>query len=70
MCDNSVSYFIPRGYDYREVFTPCGNTDPYGERAICAECRSNTREMRSIHRHEASVKADNEAARSAGYGEF
>jgi len=66
MCDNSVSYFIPRRYDYREVFTPCGNTNPYGGRAICAECRLT----RFINRNEASVKADNEAARSAGYGEF
>jgi hypothetical protein len=27
MCNNKVSYYIPRGYDYREFFVKCGNTD-------------------------------------------
>jgi len=70
MCDNKVSYFIPSGYDVREVFTPCGYTDVYGERAICDECASDKRKMRDIRQHEANIRADNWAARSAGYGEF
>ena len=34
MCDNKVSYYVPRGYDYKETFVKCGNTDPQGSRAI------------------------------------
>ena len=32
-CENKVSFFVARGYDYREVFVPCGRTDPQGRRA-------------------------------------
>jgi hypothetical protein len=42
MCNNKVSYYIPRGYDYREFFVKCGNTDPHGGRAVCDTARPNT----------------------------
>ena len=41
MCDNKVSYYVPKGYDYREIFIKCGLTDPYGNRAICEDCASD-----------------------------
>jgi hypothetical protein len=40
MCNNKVSYYIPRGYDYREFFVKCGNTDPHGGRAVCNDCEA------------------------------
>ena len=70
MCDNQVSYYIPKGYDYREVFLKCGNTDHNGERAICDKCRDNPVIMRGIQNREADIKADNAWAKSAGWGEF
>ena len=54
MCDNQVSFYVPRGYDYREVFVKCGTTDPHGGRAICQACS----------------EADTASARSAGWGEY
>lgn len=69
-CKNKVSYYVPRGYDYREVFVKCGNTDVYGGRAICDDCANDKRKMAEIERQEANIRADNEWARSAGWGEF
>jgi|TARA_R110000737_G_scaffold186000_1_gene209121 hypothetical protein len=69
-CENKVSYYVPRGYDYREVFVKCGNTDPYGNRAICEECDSDPVKMKRIEMHEANVAADNAWLKSAGWGEM
>jgi hypothetical protein len=68
MCDNKVSYYIPRGHDYREVFVKCGNTDPYGGRAVCDDC--NAKYGQQIAREEEAIAADNWASRSAGYGDW
>ena len=70
MCENKVSYHVPRGYDYREVFVKCGNTNPYGNRAICDKCANDPKEMLSINRHEANVEADNTWLNNAGWGEI
>ncbi len=69
-CENKVSYNVPKGYDYKEVFVKCGNTDPYGNRAICDECASDPAEMERIKRHEANVAADNAWLKSAGWSEI
>tara|TARA_B100001750_G_C15423021_1_gene553967 strand:+ start:1062 stop:1184 length:123 start_codon:yes stop_codon:yes gene_type:complete len=39
-------------------------------RAICDECASNPRKMAEINRLEDDIKADNQWAKSAGWGEF
>jgi hypothetical protein len=69
-CENKVSYHVPRGYDYREVFVKCGNTDPHGNRAICGKCASSSVIMRGIRQHEENVAADNAWLKSAGWGEM
>lgn len=69
-CSNRVSYYVPRGYDYRETLVRCGNTDPHGGRAVCDQCASDQATMRQIAAEEETVRLDNEAARSAGWGEF
>ena len=45
-CENKVSFYVLRGYDYSEVFVKCGNTNPHGTRAICEECSSNVNKMK------------------------
>lgn len=70
MCEEMVAFYVPRGADYREVKVRCGLTDPYGGRAICDTCASNTRTLADIQRHESQIAADNEWAASAGYGEY
>ncbi len=82
MCENKVSYYVSRGwypwngctgakpYDYREVFVPCGRTDPHGERAICQDCRDDPDVMRAIDALEENIRADNQASHSAGWGEW
>ena len=70
MCENKVSYYVPRGYDYKEIFTRCGNTDIYGGRAICDECRADRKTMARIERQEQMAKADNDLSRMAGWGDW
>lgn len=70
MCDNYEVYYVPKGWDYKEVRTKCGNTKYDGSRAICDKCRNNAAEMRRIRRQEANIEVDNAWARSAGYGEY
>ena len=71
-CKNEVSYMVERGntMQYREIFIRCGNTDPHGESAICDECESDPKAMRSIQNHQANVDADNAWNKSAGWGEI
>ena len=69
-CTNKVSYFIEKGYDYREIFIQCGRTDPYGNRTICDECSNNSAKMNAIDRTELNSIADNDWAKSAGWGDF
>mgnify|MGYP003114522368 FL=1 len=45
MCDNKISYFVERGWDYKEIFVQCGRTDPYGGLALCEKCE-HTRQQR------------------------
>ena len=70
MCDNLVSYWVPRGFDYREVQTKCGNTDYYGQEAICDDCAADPRARADLERRARLTAADNAWARSAGWGEF
>ena len=70
ICNNEVSYQKEHGWGYKEVFVKCGNTDIYGNRAICEECENNPVIMESIRNHEKNIRADNEWLRSAGWGEM
>ena len=70
ICNNEVSYFTGDMPNYTERLVKCGTTDPFGERCICDECRSNPAIMKSIRDHQANVRADNQWLRSAGWGEM
>ena len=70
MCDNMVGYYVPRGYGYREVQTKCGNTDVYGEEAVCDDCAADPRARADLARRARLTAEDNAWARSAGWGEF
>ena len=70
MCNEKVSYFVPCGYDHREVFVKCGNTDPRGNRAVCEICEADPEEMAARKRHEENMAADNGWLRMAGWGEM
>ena len=69
-CKNNVSYYVPHGFDYREVLVKCGRTDLDGERAICDRCRNDAATMAVIERQERNIAADNQWAHSAGYGDY
>jgi len=69
-CSNLVSYYVPRGYDYREVAVRCGRTDPHGGRAVCEPCRGNARKMKALARQDEAAAADNAWLKSAGRGEM
>jgi len=70
VCINRVSFYVPSGYDYRETLVRCGNTDPYGDRAVCDVCAANPEIVAQIMRHERLIKEDNAWLRSAGQGEM
>jgi|TARA_R100001530_G_scaffold100661_1_gene69997 hypothetical protein len=70
MCENTVTYVIPKGYDYKEVFGTCGQTGYDGGVLICQGCADDPRKLAEIERHEANIAHDNAWARSAGWGEF
>jgi hypothetical protein len=70
MCENKVSFYVPCGYDYKEVESKCGNTDPDGSRTICDDCANDPRGMAEIERQERNAEADNAWLRSAGWGEM
>ena len=70
MCENTVTYYVPKGYDYKEVSGKCGNTGYGGERLICHDCSNDPRKLAEIECWERGIAADNWAARSAGWGEF
>lgn len=70
MCDNHRIYFIDRGWETREVPVKCGNTDPYGGRAICEACEANPSKLAEHERILAQAEADNAWLRSAGWGEI
>mgnify|MGYP003651750376 CR=1 FL=1 len=73
MCNNKVIFHVPFGRflaSVRETRVPCGQSDPWGGRAICDTCASDPVVMRSIRQHEENIAADNAALRSAGWGEM
>jgi len=37
MCDNKITYYVPKGFDYREHLVQCGRTDPFGGLALCEQ---------------------------------
>ena len=51
MCDNHVTYYYPKGFDYIEVKAKCGNTNPYGGLALCEDCEHErtAREARTTY---------------------
>jgi hypothetical protein len=70
MCENTVTYYVPAGHDYKEVSGKCGQTGYHGDRLVCYDCERDPCRMAEIERHERSVAADNAWLRSAGWGEM
>ncbi len=66
MCNEKVSYFVPKGYDYKEVFVKCGNTNPFGGQALCNKCIDDP----AIKQQQENADADNAWLKSAGWGEM
>ena len=66
MCTKKISYFVPKGYDYREVFVKCGNTNPFGGQALCNKCIDDP----AIKQQQENADADNAWLKSAGWGEM
>ena len=70
MCDNSVTIYVPHGYDYKAVEYKCGNTNNRGQRTICEDCANNETAMADIKAQEENSAADNAWLKSAGWGEM
>ena len=76
-CENKVTFYVARGRDYgqggtdyRATEVPCGNTDPWGDRAICGSCANNKSKMADFKIQDDNTAADNAWLRSAGQGEM
>ena len=66
MCEERISYWIPEGYDYKEVKVQCGRTNPYGGVALCNPCAKDPH----VQAHLAAAEDDNRIARALGLGEY
>jgi hypothetical protein len=40
ICDNKVSQYVPKGWDYVEVTLKCGNTSIHGTPLYCEQCEA------------------------------
>ena len=69
-CTNKVSQFIPKGFGYKEVQSPCGSTGIHGEWLACEDCESNPAIMAERERIQRNADADNAWLASAGWGEM
>jgi len=69
-CTNKVTQYIPKGYSYKEIQSPCGSTGIDGDRLLCDPCQNNRAKMAELRRHDANMEADNDWLRSAGWGEM
>lgn len=65
-CQNKVNQVVPHGFAHKVIEMQCGSTSIHGTALWCDKCR-DTERVRNI---EANSKADNEALRSAGWGEI
>ena len=70
MCENTVTYYVPKGYDYKEVVGTCGRTGYDGNRLLCHECRNDPAIMQALEIHDENAAADNALLKSAGWGEM
>ena len=70
ICKNDVEFTIENGWDYKTVIIKCGNTNPYGKRAICNTCEDNPKIMESIQNYQNNVDSDNQWLRSASWSEY
>jgi hypothetical protein len=69
-CNNKVSQFVPKGYDYKEVKSPCGSTGIHGEQLICEDCKNDPSIVAERRRIQRNADADNAWLASAGWGEM
>ena len=73
MCDKEAFYYVPRGWDYKEIKTRCGSTTYQNGHVVtvfCADCENDSQVQAE---HEARLEdsdADNAWLRSAGWGEI
>ena len=70
MCENSVTFYVPRGYSHRAVDVRCGRTDPWGGLAICDQCAADPAASADHERRLRISDEINAEARASGLGEF
>jgi len=70
MCENTVTYYVPKGHDYKEVVGTCGRTGYDSNRLLCHVCRNDPAIMRTLEIHDENAAADNAWLKSAGWGEM
>ena len=59
-CDNQASYFVEKGYDYKEIKTRCGSTTNQRGHVVtvfCDECAADEEKMLA---HELRVRLADE----------
>jgi len=70
MCDNMVTQYVPRGWDYRAIDLPCGSTSIHGDRLLCERCENDHAKQAQLRQIDENADADNAWLRSAGWGEI
>lgn len=73
MCDKEAFYYVPRGFDYKEIQTTCGSTTYQHGHVVtvfCADCENNEQVQAEHAARLEDSDADNAWLRSAGWGEI
>jgi hypothetical protein len=73
MCNKEASYYVPRGYDYKEIKTTCGSTayqNGYVTTVFCDDCLDDHQVQAEHETRLEAADEDNAWLRSAGWGEI
>ena len=73
MCDKEAFYYVPRGFDYKEIQTTCGSTTyqhGHNVTVFCADCENDEQVQAEHAARLEDSDADNAWLRSAGWGEI
>ncbi len=73
MCDKEAFYYVPRGFDYKEIQTTCGSTTYQHGHVVtvfCADCENDEQVQAEHAARLEDSDADNAWLRSAGWGEI
>tara|TARA_B100000212_G_C27359251_1_gene527417 strand:+ start:671 stop:895 length:225 start_codon:yes stop_codon:yes gene_type:complete len=72
-CDNEATYFVERGFGFKEITTRCGSTTNQRGHVVtvfCDKCEADEQKMLAHEQRVRLADEDNAWLASAGWGEI